>query len=62
MANGGDRGQRPAPALAWFRGEPYGVAVLTVAEDGIVAITLFGDPKLAATFTPKPSGSIHLRG
>ena len=40
-------------AVAWFRGEPYGVAVLTVAEEGIVAITLFGDPKLAETFTPK---------
>ena len=40
-------------AVAWFRGEPYGVAVLTVAEDGIVAITLFGDPTLAKTFTPK---------
>ena len=37
-------------ALAWFRGEPFGVAVLTVAEDGIVVITLFGDPKLAETF------------
>jgi RNA polymerase sigma-70 factor, ECF subfamily len=41
-------------AVAWFRGEPFGVAVLTVAEEGIVAITLFGDPKLAETFTPKP--------
>ena len=41
-------------AVAWFRGEPFGVAVLTVAQDGIVAITLFGDPKLAETFTPKP--------
>ena len=40
-------------AVAWFRGEPYGVAVLTVAEDGIVAITLFGDPTLAEAFTPK---------
>jgi RNA polymerase sigma-70 factor, ECF subfamily len=40
-------------AVAWFRGEPFGVAVLTVAEEGIVAITLFGDPKLAETFTPK---------
>lgn len=39
-------------AVAWFRGEPFGVAVLTVAEEGIVAITLFGDPKLAETFTP----------
>jgi len=41
-------------AVAWFRGEPFGVAVLTVVEEGIVAITLFGDPKLAETFTPKP--------
>ena len=41
-------------AVAWFRGEPYGVAVLTVAGEGIVRITLFGDPKLAETFTPKP--------
>jgi RNA polymerase sigma-70 factor (ECF subfamily) len=41
-------------AVAWFRGEPYGVAVLTVAQDGILAITLFGDPKLTETFTPKP--------
>jgi RNA polymerase sigma-70 factor, ECF subfamily len=39
--------------VAWFRGEPYGVAVLTVAKDGIVNITLFGDPTLAETFTPK---------
>ncbi|MBG0564184.1 RNA polymerase subunit sigma-70 [Actinoplanes aureus] len=38
--------------VAWFRGEPFGVAVLTVAEDGILVITLFGDPKLAETFTP----------
>jgi RNA polymerase sigma-70 factor, ECF subfamily len=38
-------------AVVWFHGEPYGVAVLTVAADGIVAITLFGDPKLVETFT-----------
>ena len=48
-------------AVAWFRGEPFGLAVLTVAEDGIVAITLFGDPKLAETFTPKPWVRSHLR-
>ena len=30
--------------LAWCRGEPFGVAVLTIAEEGIVVITLFGDP------------------
>jgi RNA polymerase sigma-70 factor (ECF subfamily) len=39
-------------AVAWFRGEPYGVAVLTVAQEGIVAITLFGDPQLAKAFPP----------
>lgn len=44
---------QPAAAV-WFRGEPFGVAVLTVAEEGIVAITLFGDPKLTETFAPKP--------
>jgi RNA polymerase sigma-70 factor (ECF subfamily) len=44
-------------AVAWFRGEPFGVAVLTVAEEGIVVITLFGNPKLAETFTPKPWSS-----
>jgi RNA polymerase sigma-70 factor (ECF subfamily) len=38
-------------AAAWLRGEPYGLAVLTVAEDGIVAITIFADPTLAETFT-----------
>jgi len=35
-------------ARAWYRGEPFGLAVLTVADDGITAITLFGDPRLAA--------------
>lgn len=38
--------------VAWFRGEPFGVAVLTVAEDGVVVVTLFGKPKLAETFAP----------
>jgi RNA polymerase sigma-70 factor (ECF subfamily) len=41
-------------AVAWLRGEPFGVAVLTAAEEGIVTITLFGDPKLAEAFIPKP--------
>lgn len=41
-------------AVVWFRGEPFGVAVLTVADDGIVVITLFGDPKLTEVFTPEP--------
>jgi len=39
-------------AVVWFRGEPYGLAVLTVAEDGIVVVTLFGDPRLTKTFNP----------
>ena len=30
--------------LAWCRGAPFGVAVLTVTEEGIAVITLFGDP------------------
>src|SRR5690242_10302807 len=46
---------QPAAAV-WFRGEPYGLAVLTVAEDGIVAVTLFGDPKLTETFTTHRGG------
>jgi RNA polymerase sigma-70 factor (ECF subfamily) len=40
----------PAAAV-WFRGAPFGVAVLTVATDGILAVTLFGDPELVQTFT-----------
>ncbi|MEU8331340.1 RNA polymerase subunit sigma-70 [Micromonospora sp. NPDC048839] len=39
-------------AVAWLGGEPYGVAVLMIAEDGIMAITLFGDPELAKIFVP----------
>ena len=42
-------------AAAWFRGEAYGVAVLTVAEDGIVAITLFGDPRWTTATVAHPS-------
>jgi RNA polymerase sigma-70 factor (ECF subfamily) len=37
-------------ALAWFRGEPFGLAVLTATPDGIAGITLFGDPGLVARF------------
>ena len=36
--------------LAWFRGEPFGLAVLTTAADGITAVTLFGDPALVGRF------------
>jgi RNA polymerase sigma-70 factor, ECF subfamily len=33
------------PAVrTWFRGEPFGLAVLTVAADGLAGITLFTDP------------------
>jgi RNA polymerase sigma-70 factor, ECF subfamily len=39
-------------AVAWFRGEPFGVAVLTPAPDGIAGITVFGDPDLVARFEP----------
>jgi RNA polymerase sigma-70 factor (ECF subfamily) len=38
-------------ALAWWHGEPFGVAVLTVAADGIAAVTVFADPGLVARFT-----------
>ncbi|MEV1159502.1 RNA polymerase subunit sigma-70 [Micromonospora chokoriensis] len=38
--------------VAWFRGDLFGVAVLTVTEGGIAAITLFGDPRAAQGFTP----------
>ncbi|MDG4781412.1 RNA polymerase subunit sigma-70 [Micromonospora sp. WMMD961] len=38
-------------AVAWFRGELFGVAVLTVTEGGIAAITLFGNPRAAEGFT-----------
>ncbi|MEV4136096.1 sigma factor-like helix-turn-helix DNA-binding protein [Dactylosporangium sp. NPDC049742] len=38
-------------ALAWCRGELFGLAVLTVTEAGITAITLFDDPALADRFS-----------
>jgi RNA polymerase sigma-70 factor (ECF subfamily) len=37
-------------ALAWWHGEPFGLAVLTAAADGIAGITLFGDPGLVPRF------------
>ena len=40
-------------AVSWFRGEPFGIAVLTAAEDGLARITLFGDPSLVERFQPK---------
>ena len=50
MVPTGANGQ-PA-AVSWFRGEPFGLAVLTPAEDGIAAITVFGDPGLVARLAP----------
>jgi RNA polymerase sigma-70 factor (ECF subfamily) len=43
-------------AASWCRGEPFGVAVLTVAGDGIRRITLFGDPQL---IEPRPAQQVR---
>jgi len=45
-----DANGQPATAC-WFRGEPFGIAVLTTAADGIARVTLFGDPGLVARFS-----------
>jgi RNA polymerase sigma-70 factor (ECF subfamily) len=37
-------------AVAWWHGEPFGVAVLTVMTDGIAAVTVFADPDLPRRF------------
>jgi RNA polymerase sigma-70 factor (ECF subfamily) len=37
-------------AASWFRGTPFGVAVLTPTPGGITAITLFADPALTAVY------------
>jgi RNA polymerase sigma-70 factor (ECF subfamily) len=37
-------------AVVWLYGEPFGVAVLTPAPDGIARITVFGDPGLVPRF------------
>jgi RNA polymerase sigma-70 factor (ECF subfamily) len=42
-------------AASWFRGQPFGVAVLTVARDGITAVTLFPDPTLPRALTSPTS-------
>jgi RNA polymerase sigma-70 factor (ECF subfamily) len=47
-----DANGQPA-AVAWFRDEPFGIAVLTPAEDGIARVTLFGDPSLVERFQLK---------
>jgi len=44
-----DANGQPA-ALAWWHGEPFGVAVLTTTTDGIAAVTVFADPDLVARF------------
>jgi RNA polymerase sigma-70 factor, ECF subfamily len=45
IANG-----QPA-VVAYLQAQPFGVAVLDTRRDGIAAITVFGDPALAARFT-----------
>lgn len=45
-----DANGQPAVA-AWMGGEPFGIAVLAMATDGIAGITLFADPELVARFT-----------
>ena len=42
-------------AVAYWHGEPLGVAVLTPAEDGIAHLTVFGDAALVARFV-SPAG------
>jgi RNA polymerase sigma-70 factor, ECF subfamily len=37
-------------AVSWWNGEPFGVAVLTVARHGIARVTVFGDPGLVGRF------------
>ncbi len=52
MGAPGDWRMRPLvvngqPAVAaWYRGEPFGLSVLTVTTEGVAAVTLFGDPRL----------------
>jgi RNA polymerase sigma-70 factor (ECF subfamily) len=45
IANG-----QPA-AIAHYRGEPFGIAVLTITRTGIARIVVFGDPGLVAAFS-----------
>ncbi|MEV6495566.1 RNA polymerase subunit sigma-70, partial [Actinoplanes sp. NPDC051633] len=40
--------------LAWWHDEPFGVAALTMASDGIEAIHIFADPELVRRW-PVPS-------
>jgi RNA polymerase sigma-70 factor (ECF subfamily) len=41
-------------AAAWYRGEPFGVAVLTLGKGGIARITVFAFPDLVAKFSGSP--------
>jgi RNA polymerase sigma-70 factor (ECF subfamily) len=46
-------GANGQPAAAtWFRGRPFGIAVLTPSPDGVARLTLFGDPDLVSRFVP----------
>ncbi|WP_043789284.1 RNA polymerase subunit sigma-70 [Amycolatopsis rifamycinica] len=45
---------QPAAAV-WYRGDPFGVAVLTVENGGIARITVFGFPDLAERFAGEPA-------
>ncbi|WP_454854104.1 hypothetical protein [Promicromonospora soli] len=40
------------PAAVARGGEPYGLAVLDIRQDGIAAVTVFDDPELVARFSP----------
>jgi hypothetical protein len=46
LANG-----QPAVA-AYLHGQPFGIAVLDVRQDGIAGIAVFGDPELVERFKP----------
>lgn len=49
-------------ALAWWHGEPFGVAVLTPAADGIAAVTVFADPTLVARFARAVTSAVEITG
>ncbi|MCR6484105.1 RNA polymerase subunit sigma-70 [Amycolatopsis sp. OK19-0408] len=43
-------------AVTWYRGEPWGIAVLTLGKGGIARITVFGFPDLVERFAgPDPA-------
>ncbi|MGW5723922.1 sigma factor-like helix-turn-helix DNA-binding protein [Amycolatopsis sp. NPDC003865] len=44
------RANGPPAASLWYRGERFGVAVLTLGKGGIARITVFGFPDLAERF------------